>query len=149
MSETVPADPGVVEQVIGGDPFARHLGIELLDLQPGRSRLAMTLLPHMNNFNGLAHGGAVFALADAAFAAASNAHGTVALALTMSIQFLDAPSPGVRLIAEAREVRLGRRTGFYEISVAEENGREVARCQGVAHRRPDPLTTHRAGGNRP
>lgn len=148
MGETGSASVQAAE-IIAGDPFARHLGIEMLHLGPGHSRLRMRLTPAMQNFNGLAHGGAIFALADAAFAAASNAHGTVAIALTMSIQFLEPPGPGSRLIAEAREVRRGRRTGFYEITVTEEDGREVARCQGVAHRRPDPLTNHRAGGAGP
>lgn len=136
-------------QIIANDPFARHLGIELLSLRPGHSRMAMQLAPTMQNFNGLTHGGAIFALADAAFAAASNAHGTVAIALAMSIQFLDPPTPGARLTADATEVRVGRRAGFYEIVVTEEDGRMVARCQGIAHRRADQVTDHRTGGSAP
>lgn len=149
MSETIPVGPEVTRQVIAGDPFAQHLGIELLHLRPGYSRMAMRLQPWAQNFNGLPHGGAIFALADSAFAAASNGHGTVAIALSMSIQFLQPPAASSRLVAEAREVRLGQRTGFYEISVTEEDGREVARCQGVAHRRPDPLSGYRRGGSAP
>lgn len=136
-------------QIIANDPFARSLGIELLALRPGYSRMAMRLTPAMQNFNGLTHGGALFTLADAAFAAASNAHGTVALALTMSIQFLDRPMPGSRVIAEATEVKLGRRAGFYEISITEDGGRAVARCQGTVHRRSDPLGEHHLGGDAP
>lgn len=45
----------------------------------------------------------------------------------MTIHYLDAPSPGVRLIAEATESRLGRRVAFYDIVVSEEGGRTVAR----------------------
>lgn len=134
-------------QIIANDPFSRHLGMELLVLRPGSSRMAMRLMPSMQNFNGLTHGGAIFALADAAFAAASNSHGTVAIALAMSIQFLDPPTAGARLIADATEVRAGRRAGFYEISVTEEDGRAVARCQGIVHRRADPITDHRTGWN--
>lgn len=132
-------------QAIAGDPFARHLGIELLSLEPGHSRLAMTLQPYMQNFNGLAHGGAIFALADAAFAAASNSHGQVAVALSMTIHYLNAPSPGARLIATAAESRLGRTAAFYDIVVAEEGGSTVARCQGVVQRR-DRLVGERHSG---
>lgn len=136
-------------QLIANDPFARHLGIELLALRPGYSKMAMRLTPSMQNFNGLTHGGALFTLADAAFAAASNAHGTVALALAMSIQFLDPPAPDARLVAEATEARVGRRAGFYEISVTEDGGRLIARCQGTVHRRSEPLSDHRRGGTPP
>lgn len=136
-------------QIIANDPFTRHLGIELLSLQPGHSRMAMRLTPTMQNFNGLPHGGVIFALADAAFAAASNAHGTVAVALAMSIQFLEPPTPGARLVADATEVKVGRRAGFYEISVTEDGGRAVARCQGIAHRRSEQVTDHQTGGNAP
>lgn len=138
--------PGISEalaQVIAADPFARHLGIELLDLQPGRSRMVMPLASYMDNFNGLAHGGAIFTLADTAFAAASNAHGTVAVALSMTIHFLRSPQIGTRLIAEARESRLSRRAGFYEITVTGEDGQAVAVAQGVVHRREGRVTGRR------
>lgn len=143
------ARSSALAQVIADDPFARYLGIEVLHVQPGYSRLAMTLQPYMFNFNGLAHGGAIFTLADAAFAAASNSHGTVAIALSMTIHYLNAPSPGTRLIAEATESRLGRRAAFYEITVSEEEGRPVARCQGVVQRRDAMVTRQHGEGAAP
>ena len=90
----------------------------------------------MVNVHGVAHGGVVFALADAAFAAASNAHGVPAVALAMSIQFLVAAQAGETLVAEAREQRLGRRAAFYAMTVTGRGGRTIATCQGVVHRRP-------------
>lgn len=121
---------------IAADPFARRLGIELVTLRPGYSRVRLALDPSMVNFHGIVHGGVVFSLADAAFAAASNAHGDPAVALAMSIQFFEVPLAGSRLIAEAREERLGHRAGFYAMTVTDGDGRTVARCQGVVHRRP-------------
>lgn len=121
---------------IAADPFAQRLGIELLELRPGYSRMRLAIDPSMANFHGIVHGGVIFSLADAAFAAASNAHGDPAVALAMSIQFFDAPRAGSTLLAEAREERLGRRAAFYAMTVVDDAGRTIAACQGVVHRRP-------------
>lgn len=122
---------------ISADPFAQRLGITLLALRPGYSRMRLSLDPSLANFQGIVHGGAIFSLADAAFAAASNSHGTPAVALAMSIQFLNTPRAGSKLTAEAREQRLGRRAGFYAMTVVDDAGTTIATCQGVVHRRRD------------
>lgn len=135
---TIPASDPVFRK-IGQDPFARWLGIELKELRPGYSRVAMTLTPQMVNFHGTPHGGVVFSLADAAFAAAGNSHGQAAVALSMTIQYLAAAEPGTRLVAEAQELRKGHRTGFYQIMVKTEAGELIAACQAVVHRKSEPL----------
>lgn len=122
---------------VAGDPYARWLGIELLELAPGFCRAAMKLGPHMVNFHGSPHGGAIFSLADYAFGAACNAHGEPAVALTHTIQFLATAKPGTRLVAEARTERQGRRAGFYEMTVTAEDGTVVATGQAVALRSAD------------
>jgi acyl-CoA thioesterase len=124
-------------QKISQDPFARWMGIELQELRPGYSRVTMTLTPQMVNFHGIPHGGAIFSLADAAFAAASNSHGQTAVALSMTIQYLAAAPTGVRLVAEAQELRKGHRSGFYQITVGTDSGDPVAICQAVVHRKKD------------
>lgn len=126
----------------GVDRFARRLGIQTVQGRPGRSRLRLRVASSMVNVYGVAHGGVVFALADAAFAAASNADGVPAVALAMSIQFLEAARVGETLLAEAREQRVGRRAAFYAMTVTGRAGRTIATCQGVVHRRP-------AGSERP
>ena len=131
-------DPGVREK-IRGDPFARSLGIELLELAPGYSKMRMTVREEMLNFHGIPHGGAIFSLADAAFAAASNAHGTQAVALEMTVYYLATVGVGVTLYAEAREEKLGRRTALYHIRVTDADGRLIAACQGLVYRRDRPL----------
>lgn len=128
-----------LRRIIEADPYARLLGIELLELRPGYSRMAMRLGEAMTNFHGTPHGGAIFSLADAAFAAAANSHGDMAVALAMSIHFLSAPAPGTRLIAEGREQRRGHQAGFYLIEVRTEAGVAVASCQAVVHRRGRPV----------
>ncbi len=126
---------------IAADPFTRSLGIELLTLRPGYSRVAMTLQPHMLNFHGIPHGGAIFSLADAAFGAAGNSHGQVAVALSMTINFRTTVPSGTRLQAEAVEQSLGGRTGLYRITVTADDEEKtlVALCDGTVYRKKELL----------
>lgn len=125
---------------IAADPFARSLGIVLEELRPGYARLRMTPTESMLNFHGTLHGGAIFALADAAFAAASNSHGTTAVGLSIEAQYLSPGRAGVALVAEAEEEDLGRRTALYRIVVKEEEtGTKVAALQGRVYRMDRPV----------
>jgi acyl-CoA thioesterase len=94
----------------------------------------MRVTSELLNGAGLTHGSAVFALADIVFAAASNSHGSLALALNVSISFLKATSEGSLLTAVAREENLTRKTGLYRLEVREESGDLVALADGVAYR---------------
>ena len=133
-------------QHICQDPFARFLGIELLELREGYSRVAMTVQDHMLNFHGIPHGGVVFSLADAAFAAASNSYGQTSVALNVSISFLAAAPVGTRLYAEATEESLSRRTALYRLSVTTENGTLVALAHGTVYRKQSSLLDSQASG---
>ncbi len=122
------------------DPFARFLGIELLDMREGYAKAALTVQEHMLNAHGAPHGGVVFSLADAVFAAASNSHGQVAVALNVDVHFVAAASPGARLYAEATEEHLGRRVGLYRLAVTTEDGTLIALCHGTVYRKEQSLT---------
>lgn len=132
--------------LIARDPWARSLGIEFLAIAPGRCRAALTLTRRMLNFQGAPHGGVVFSLADMVFGMACNAHGEAAVALTVTIQYLAAVAPGSRLVAEAREVKLGRRAAFYDVTVTADDGRPVALAHCVAQRLGMPLSELRTRG---
>jgi acyl-CoA thioesterase len=121
------------------DRYAELLGMELLDVRPGYSRVGMVIRDDMFNFNDLPHGGAIFSLADVAFAAASNAHGTVSVALNMEISYLRSVPSGTSLVAEATEEHLGRRTALYHITVSSEAGDLIASCHGVVYRKKESL----------
>lgn len=123
-----------VADKIRAEPWARSLGIEYVELRRGYCRLRLPLQPHMVNFQGYPHGGVIFTLADVAFGAACNSHGDPAVALSVTIDFLAAVPPETVLVAEAREVKQGRRAGFYEVSVSTEDGRAVAAAHCIAHR---------------
>ncbi|MGQ9543909.1 MAG: hydroxyphenylacetyl-CoA thioesterase PaaI [Candidatus Bathyarchaeia archaeon] len=124
-----------VRRMIESDRFMKYMGIQLLELREGYSKLAMTITGNMINLHNVAHGGAIFTLADAAFAAAGNSHGQKALALNMNINYCSPATEGMRLIAEAYEENLGRRTGLYRIIVRSEDGRLIAASQGLVYRK--------------
>ncbi|WP_423745022.1 hotdog fold thioesterase (plasmid) [Haladaptatus sp. SPP-AMP-3] len=105
---------------IANDPFCATLGIELTALESGGARTELTVREELLNFHGTPHGGVVYSLADAAFAAASNADGDTALALETNISYLSAADVGDRLVAVAEREDETRRTGTYRVDVAVE-----------------------------
>jgi acyl-CoA thioesterase len=118
------------------DRFAAFLGAEIEVIEPGYSRVSMTVTSDMANFHGITHGGIIFGLGDIAFAAASNSHGQIAVALNVSISFLKPTNVGDRLVAEAREQHVGGRTALYEITVTDqETGQLVAKSQAMVYRK--------------
>ena len=123
------------------DPFARHLGTEIVEIRPGYAKTRLKLNDNLLNFVKIPHGAVVFAVADQAFAAAANSRGNVAVALNVSITFLAAAGPGATLVAEAEEVSCGGRTASYQIMVRDEKGKVIATFQGLVYRKDTPLET--------
>jgi acyl-CoA thioesterase len=120
------------------DPFARKLGARFEAIRPGYSRVVLKVADDMINFHGMTHGGLIFALADMAFAAASNSYGQTAVALNGNITFLKASRPGDTLVAEAREIQGGGRTAVYDIQVRELASGAVLACkQATVYRRKE------------
>jgi len=116
-------------------PIARHLGIDLEEVSPGCARAAMVCREEMSNILGMVHGTALFALMDEVFQAAVNSHGTVAVALNLSLTFHQAPKFGERLTATGREVHTSRRLATCLIEVTGEDGRLIGSCQALAYRK--------------
>ncbi len=120
------------------DRFARHSGIELLEIAEGRAKAKMVITDqHLNGVN-LVHGGAIFTLADLVFAAASNSHGTVAVAINASIWFVTAAKQGT-LYAEANEVSCNPKLATYSIKVTSEAGEIIALFEGMVYRKKDQI----------
>jgi len=124
---------------IAKEPFAQKFRLELVDLQEGYSRVAMTFTPDMENIFGMAHGGALFSLIDTAFETACNSHGTVAVALNVNVTYVASPAPGSRVTAEAREFSRTRKTANYHITVTDDQQQLLASCQALAYRKGSPL----------
>jgi acyl-CoA thioesterase len=132
------------------DRFAAYLGADVEAIEPGYSRVSLTVSEDMQNFHGMTHGGLIFSLGDIAFAAASNSHGQTAVALNVNISFLKATRAGDQLIAEAREQHLGGRTALYEITVTERGtGQLVAKSQAMVYRKRDWFVAEDAERNDP
>lgn len=116
------------------DLFVRHCGIELVEVEPGYAKAKMEIREHHLNSVGTVQGGAIFTLADFAFAGASNSHGRVAMGINVSISYIKAVSSGV-LYAEAKEVSLGHKLGNYSVEVTSDRGELVAVFQGTVYRK--------------
>lgn len=102
------------------------LGAFIQEAEEGRAVCAVRLQPRHMNANHVPMGGAVFTLADFAFAVAANAFsGKVTVSQHVSMTFLS-PAKGERLLAEARRLKAGRTTCLYEVEVRDELGTYVA-----------------------
>ncbi len=111
------------------DAVARDLGIDLLEVGPGTSRVRMQVRPTMTNGLRTTHGGYVFVLADTAFAYACNSRGRATVAAGCDIAFLEPTGAGDVLEAVATERALRGRSGIYDVSVLR-GDRVVAEFRG-------------------
>jgi acyl-CoA thioesterase len=124
--------PAFLRRFFRRDRFAAGAGVRLVECGPGRAVARMTLRPdHMNGVD-VAQGGAVFTLADFAFAVACNSFGPVALAIDVSISFLAASKSGT-LTATALEVSRSARLSRVEVTVRDAKGAAVALFHGTAY----------------
>ena len=120
------------------DHFARHCGIILLEVEPGRAKAKMEIKPsHMNGAKTV-HGGAIFTLADFTFAAAANSQGRLALAVNTSISFLE-PTYDGSLFAEAEELSVNQRLSHYQVKITNNKQQLIAQFQGTAYRKNKSL----------
>jgi acyl-CoA thioesterase len=99
------------------DDASQGLGMEIVEVGPGRATMATTVKPHMVNGQRIAHGGFIFALADSAFAFACNTHNDRVVAAEGNITFIKPGKLGDRLIASAREISRSGRSGIYDVRV--------------------------------
>lgn len=116
------------------DLFSQWLGIEVLEIREGYSKIRMVLRNEMINGFGIIHGGVPFSLADSAFAFACNNRNNLSVALDTSITFTKATGPGDVLTAEAKELHNGRSTGLYLITLTNGKGEPVALFKGTCFR---------------
>jgi acyl-CoA thioesterase len=112
------------------DLTCQTLGITLEEIGAGWARVRMAVADTMVNGHGIAHGGYLFLLADAAFAFASNTHGPVALAQSAEVTFLRSVAAGESLLAEAVERTRCGLNGIYDVTVRRADGTVIAEFRG-------------------
>ena len=121
------------------DKLMRHLQMSIESASRGYAKVSMPLTENHKNGMGVAHGGAIFALADVAFGCAANAgndHGVVSLSTTIEYLRPGMVSP---LKAEARLVRNGAHVLTYDVNVYDGSGAHVAKCLATGFQTNVPL----------
>ena len=116
------------------DALGQYLGVELLEIAPGRARVRMIVREEHLNAHRTVHGGVLFALADIAFGLAGNAAGIPAVAINAHISFMKAAGPGP-LYAVAEEFTANPKLAAYTVEVTDERGDRIALFQGMAYRK--------------
>ena len=138
-SVEVPTDPHALAQAVGAAMYAVDAATQGLDMQvtemaAGYARLTMRMRPDMLNGHQTCHGGFIFALADSAFAFACNSRNASTVASGCTIDFLAPAYAGDELTAVAQERSLAGRTGVYDVTVTNHDGRQVALFRGRSYR---------------
>ncbi len=113
------------------EPIASFLKMRLLELTPGHAKVVMPLAPEYQNFNGIIFGGMVVAVADQAFAYASNSVAYPSVASQLNIHFVAGARVDDELTAECWVVRSGRRVAISEITVTNQAGKLIAKATGT------------------
>ena len=120
------------------DHFAGNNHIKLIEALNGKAKAEMEIKRDHLNSLGMVHGGAIFTLADLAFAAAANSHGNVSVAINANMSFMKAAYEGT-LYAEAEEISLNPKIATYTVKIRDEKKDIIAIFQGMAYRKKDKL----------
>ncbi len=124
----------VVDHMLEHDKFSEWMGIRVLDIREGYSKISMEIREEMLNGFGIVHGGIPFSMADSAFAFACNNRNNLSVALDVTISFMKALHVGDILTAEAKEIHNGRSTGVYLITLTNQKGEQVGLFKGTCFR---------------
>ncbi len=116
------------------DPASKGLGMTLDEIRPGYARMSMRVRPDMLNGHASCHGGFIFTLADSAFAFACNSHNFNTVGAGCTIDYLAPGREGDVLTAEAQEQALAGKTGVYDVTVTNGEGKTIALFRGKSHR---------------
>ncbi len=117
-----------------GEPISRFLETRLITLEPGFARVSMKVKPDYLTLNGAVFGGIIMSIADQAFSYAVNSVAPSSLAADFHINFMNSPQPDDELIAECRIIKNGRRVAFAEMTVANQDGKLIAKASGMTLR---------------
>lgn len=131
-------DLKTARKIFKNDHYASLTGVEIVEAGKGYCKTRLTVDEKHFNAARVVQGGAIFTLADLAFAVASNSHGQLALAINVNISYLNPVTSGT-LYAVATEVGEPKRLGAYDVLVSDEQDRVIARFNGMVYRKKEKL----------
>lgn len=123
----------IVDKMMEGDAFSHWLGINVLEIKKGYSKLKMTVKESMVNGFTIAHGGISYSLSDSALAFAANSYGMQCVSIETSISHTRPAKIGDVLIAECVELNRGRTVGIYQVIITNQENKKVSIFKGTVH----------------
>jgi acyl-CoA thioesterase len=138
-------DTKTARNFFANDRYAALTGVDIIEAGKGYCRTSLKIEDKHLNAANVVQGGAIFTLADLAFAIASNSHGQLALAINVNISYLNSVSRGT-LYATATEVNEPNRLGAYDVLVTDDQQRIIARFNGMVYRKKQLLMGSEQGG---
>jgi len=124
----------LLETLNQDDRFAHSIGAGLTEVRPGYAKAELTVAESHLNGAGVCQGGVMYTLADLAFAAVANSHGTLTLGISNTITFLKSAELGDHLTAECTERLDHRRLPYCDMKVTNQRGELLAAMTGLAYR---------------
>jgi acyl-CoA thioesterase len=123
----------IFDKVNSEDTFAKQIGMNLIEIRTGFARATLLITDEKVNMYQMAHGGAIFSVADQACEAAGNSFGEPAVALQHSIHFLAAGKSGDLIEATAKVTNRSNRIGLIEFEVKNQEGLLLATGQQLIY----------------
>lgn len=114
------------KKFFSADAFAvERAGARIEEIGEGFALCSMAYGSQHLNAAGTVMGGAIFTLADFAFAVAANGGGKKTVSLSSQISFMAAPKGGM-LYAKAQLIKEGGHTCFYSVDITDGENRRIA-----------------------
>ena len=123
----------VRDSLLARDNATGSLGMQVIEVAPGRASVSMSVREDMLNGHQTCNGGLIAALADSAFAFACNSYNELTVASSFSIELLVPARHGDVLTAQCVEQLRANRTGVYDAEVRNQRGERVALFRGRSY----------------
>lgn len=120
-----------LQQLYKNDRFATNAGCKIVEADEDKVVCEMEISDCVLNAHNSVMGGAIFTLADFAFAVASNLNGIPSVAIQSSISFYSA-TKGKKLIATCKTDKDGRSLGYYSVEISDDSGKKIAGYTALA-----------------
>lgn len=124
----------LLERLNNGDRFASNIGAHLTEVKEGSAKAQLTVEERHLNGGGVCQGGAIYTLADLAFAAVTNSHGILSLGISNTITFLKSAQLGDTITAECAELLNHHKLPYCDIKITNQHGELLAVMTGLAYR---------------